>query len=656
VTRWLAGTFDPNGELGRSRLAGALAPHLCATYADGPLAVAYSGASPPAGTPLCLLDGHIDNASELSGMLGIPAWGSVEELLGIGYRRWGQTLPARLRGDFALLIWDRERGEGLLARDQLGVRSLFLHRSGGGLSFASEVCHLLALLPRQPAVDPAGVAHWIAIRGRPGTGTLYEGVHRLDPGSALLLGGEGLREVSYWSPRFAEPLELPAEELTERIRVSLAQAVRRRLDPEGVTGVLMSGGLDSSSVAAMAGAQSAPGMVAAYSAEFPDHSAVDESELIARLREDLGLAGVTAEVRAGGLLGGALDWIGAWRLPLSSWGEFWAGPLLRAACSAGVRTMLGGDGGDELFDCRAYLMADRLRAGKPLEALGLARRLPGAGERSRTDVARAVLGFSLGGALPGGLHALWARPAERRQLPGWLSARARESLCEHADPLAWKRLEGPRWWAYDAHVLTRGVEELGVFENHRRRAALAGVESRHPLFDLDLLELSLRVAPATTFDPSLDRPLLRAATSGLLPDLVRQRRGKALFDSLLIDSLTGPDGASVRRLLTGPGARLGEYVDMEKMRRALLDRGPPPGGSFRWMYRVWRLTTAECWLRACEQGGAGALATEFEPSPARVALRAVTAGPSKRGPNREGDNGSVATAVGCASGGTIGDR
>ena len=83
--------------------------------------------------------------------------------------------------------------------------------------------------------------------------------------------------------------------------------------------MLMSGGLDSSSIAAVAAAQ-APGRVSAQSAVFPDHPAVDESTLIYDLRKALGLAGITAEVRAGGLLASAVDSIREWELPLRSSG------------------------------------------------------------------------------------------------------------------------------------------------------------------------------------------------------------------------------------------------------------------------------------------------------------------------------------------------
>ncbi len=625
MTRWLVGVFDPSGRADPSRLSSALDPHP-ATLADaGALQVAYSGPASDARGPLCLLDGFLDNAPDLSAALELPADTPAEQLLATGWRRWGAELLPRMRGDFALLVWDSEREEGLLARDQLGVRSLFLHESSGTLCFASELRHLVALLPRLPAPDPVGVAHWVTMSGRPGPGTLYAGIRRLDPGAALLLDREGVRAHRYWTPRFAEPLDLPQAELVEGLREAIARAVARRLDPQGVTGVLMSGGLDSSAVAAVAAARAPSGAVAAYSAEFPDHPAVDERELIEELRSALALGGMSAEVRTGGLVASALEWIEAWRAPLTSWGEFWAGPLLRAASGEGVRMMLGGDGGDELFGCRVYLLADRLRAGHPHDALALARALPGAGNHPpRRALALAMLRFGLVGATPGGLHDAVERRSVARSLPRWLLPATAREVIESDDPLAWKRLEGPRWWAHDAHVLTRGVEELGVFESHRRRAALAGLHNRHPLFDLDLLELGLRQPPRASFDPHRDRPLLRASMAGLLPDSVRLRSRKALFDSLLVDSLAGPDAQAVRTLLTAPHAELAAYLDMGEMRRTLLDPGPAAAPNrFRWMYQVWRLVTAECWLRSQAQTGGEALRAELQASAPRVALRTV---------------------------------
>jgi asparagine synthase (glutamine-hydrolysing) len=629
MTRWLAGIFDPRDCGDSSRLAGALAPYATTVLAQGPLQIAFSGA-PASGTspPLCLLDGFLDNASELSAALELPDDLPAEVLLAAGWRRWGRELPRRMRGDFALLIWDREHGAGLLARDQLGIRSMFLHDAGGSLYFASEIRHLLALLPRRPAPDPVSIAHWLTVGHRPGSATLYEGVRRLDPGAKLLLDRGGVREEPYWTPRFSEPLRESKSQLAAQVRVTLDRAVGRRIAAGGRTGVVMSGGLDSASVAAVATTQ-APGRVFAYSAVFPDHPAVDESALIEELRETLHLGGITAEVQAGGMLASALESVEAWALPLLSWGDFWALPLLRAAAAAGVRVTLGGDGGDELFGARTHLLADRLHAGHPFQAVALARELPGAGDRpARRDVARIVADVAVAGALPYHLHKLVRAPFVRRDAPGWLRPRVVRDLLASEDPLAWKRMDGPRWWAKVAHGLTRGVEEVGVFEHQRRRAASAGLEARHPLFDLDLVELCLRQSPLTTFNRYRNRPVLRAAMEGLLPDSVRLRPQKAVFDSVLVDSLAGPDEVLAHRLLSDPAAELRAYVDQSGVERALFAaasqlREQP----FQWMSQLWRLTTMECWLRAEANRAGEALSVTLKASPARVALRPALGAP-----------------------------
>ncbi len=290
-----------------------------------------------------------------------------------------------------------------------------------------------------------------------------------------------------------------------------------------------------------------------------------------------------------------------------------------------MRVTLGGDGGDELFGARAYLLADRLRAGHPLQAV--AARPRAAGRRGPA---------SRGGSWPGWWPTLPSparcptactssrddRSRVGRRPAGCVREAARDLLASE-DPLAWKRLDGPRWWAEIAHGLTRGVEEIGVFEHQRRRAASAGLEARHPLFDLDLVELCLRQPPLATFDRYRNRPVLRAAMAGLLPDAVRLRPQKALFDSVLVDCLTGPDGAVVRSLLSEPrggaqGLRRPARRPARAVRRRDRQRREQP---FQWMWQLWRLTTAECWLRAQADRAGEALSATLKASPARIALR-----------------------------------
>ena len=602
MSRWLAGIFDPRAGAGAGEpLAAALTPHRANVLARGPLRVAFSGSAPISTAPICLFDGHLDNGAEIAAALaaGEQLSGAPEALLALAYRRWGPGLPERMRGDFVLVVWDEERGEGIVARDQLGARPLFLHEAGGKLTFANEIRHLLPLLPRRPGPDPASVSHWIALSGQPQTRTLYEGVRRLGPGTMLVLDRDGPRRERYWAPRYEDPLDLPAAALAEPVREGLERAVSRRIGANGATGVTMSGGLDSSSIAAI-GAALAPGRIYACSARFPEHPEADESALIDELRGTLALPAIAARVRPGGLLAALFDHLSTWRVPPIAWGDPWALALLREAGARGVETMLGGDGGDELFAARYYLLADTLRAGHPLRALTLARELPGGGPGApRREVARVAASLGVVGALPHGLHSMALGLQVRRDAPGWMRRRALRDLIGSDDRLAWKELDGPRWWAHAAHGLSHGIEAAGVFEHLRRRAALCGLESRHPMLDLDLVELALRLPPRATFDRRFNRPVLRVALDGLLPDSVRLRPGKAWFHSLIVDCLTGSDWALLHRLLADPGAELGAYVDLKAMRATLLDserrRRENP---FRWMWQVWRLLTLECWLRA----------------------------------------------------------
>ncbi len=624
MRRPFLGVFDRGSRLDSPNLSVALAPKPARVLELGPLRLACGGPAPaPDAGLLCLFDGNLDNAAQLAAELGEPADAPVESLLAAAYRRWGREAVARMRGDFALLVWDMEKEEGLIARDQLGLRPFFVHRRGGALAFAGEIRNLLALLPRRPGPDPEGVAHWLTASAPTGPGTLFEGVERLLPARMLLLDKAGIAESSYWQPRFQQPLAGGREEIVAELRGALERAVARQMDPAGRTGVLMSGGLDSSSLAAL-GAARAPGRVYAYSGTFPAHPSVDESALISELREQLKLPGATAKALPGGLLAAALAHLEAWGVPLLGWGEIWSLPLARAAHADGVGTMLDGTGGDELFGPFSYLLADRLRAGHPLQMLRLAYGLPGGGRHvPRREVAAVVRSLALAGALPYGVHRQLQRATSGHEVPGWLRPQAEQALARSSDSLAWKRLDGPRWWAFTADAVSRAVEANGVFENHARLGAAADLELRLPLLDLDLVELALRQPPAATFDRRFSRPLLRESLAGLLPDSVRLRPEKAWFDALIVDGLAGDEG--VREVLADPAAELGAYVDLPAMRAQLLDsdrlRESEP---LTWMTLTWRLLTAELWLRAQATPTAGP-AVSIRPTAARVEIDPVPA-------------------------------
>jgi asparagine synthase (glutamine-hydrolysing) len=601
--RILAGRWDPRG-------AGAAPGDLAdAIGEDGPGLVADHGALALAWTAdpeelahsrgvLCVLDGTVENAGALARELDLQGGPSTEEVLAAGWRRWGRELPARLEGEFVLVAWDSDLGQGVLARGGLGQRPMFVADTQPGVLFASEVRNLLALLPRRPPPDRLSVAHWLARTGLRDGRTLHEGIRRLEPGTMLVLGDGATSVQRFWAPVYTAPGAVSREDARAALSAGMQAAVDRALRRAGPAGILLSGGFDSGSVAALAVRATATAQrPRTYSGLFPDHPELDESDRIAAVRETLGLAGVEAEIHGGSPLAAALEFQADWQTPSVSPNWFAWSPLVRRARDDGVVTLLDGEGGDELFGCAPYLIADRLRRGRVRSAANLARAVPGMGPSpSRRLVRRALVQFGARAGLPPAMHALLRRTRGRdHRTPAWLAGDIAAAHRADDDPWAWKRTPGPRWWAARSTDLTAGPESLGAADQLRREAASADLRFGHPYRDRALVELVLTLPPELAFDARLDRPLAREAMRGELPDVVRDSDRKPVFNRFLADALEG-DLAFVRHLVGAADAAIRPFVDPAGLRAAVLDVPPARRGP-GWPLDVWRVATLECWLR-----------------------------------------------------------
>jgi asparagine synthase (glutamine-hydrolysing) len=414
----------------------------------------------------------------------------------------------------------------------------------------------------------------------------------------LELGRGGARPRRYWRPRYREPVALPEAELVERVRAGLRTAVARRCPADTPVGVLMSGGLDSTSVALLAQRASGPG-VRAFSSTFPGYPRVDESSWIDAVEAHAGIPVVRFAAQPQGILASGLEHLACWELPLHAWNEAWTQPLLREAAALGIGAVLSGEGGDELFGSRYLLIADLLRSGRPLAAARLARGLPEAGGRApRRVLAEILWRFGLAGLPSARMESAWRRCVSwgNGGAPWWAQPQMRRWLRAERQP-PWRALEGPRWWAHLADVLTDSAHGFGLFDHMRRSAEQAGLEARQPLFDLDLLELMLAVPPALCSRGSLTRPLLREAMAGISPDAVRLRPGKSVFDEVVSAALLGPELPALQALL-GDAAEVRAYARPEAI--AEMVAHPPPhqrGEAAAWEDDVLRLTAIELWLR-----------------------------------------------------------
>jgi len=178
---------------------------------------------------------------------------SDTEVILLGYRQWGREILHRLRGMFAFAIWDAERQHLFLARDRIGIKPLFYAPLANALVFASEI---KALLPH-PGVtrdmNPTGVNSYLTLGYVPGPATIFRDIQALMPGFWLEWNNGTLLTGQYWVPDFSSaPLMESEEDLTEKLDEKLNDAVKAHLIADVPVGAFLSGGVDSSLVAAIA--------------------------------------------------------------------------------------------------------------------------------------------------------------------------------------------------------------------------------------------------------------------------------------------------------------------------------------------------------------------------------------------------------------------
>ena len=619
----LAGIYDPRLQRSEAgvvgRLRNAFGPGVeQRTRFGGPLTL-VSDRLGGDGTAGCAVEGSLYNHPELAEQLGEDPGLPTECLLARAHARWGDQMLTRLRGAFALVAWSADGTNVLLAQDQVAVGALFLHRAGQELVFASEIHHLLRLLARTPAPDEIALVRWMASEDCGDRRTMFDGVRRLGAGRRLSIASERQTEDRYWAPTYQPPLEGSRLEIASQLKDALGRAVELRTRGIGRVGVTLSGGFDSSAVAAVAAkARARDQDLCGYSTVFPDEPDMDDRDYLDVLAEMLPVRNVRYRVEPGGALEIALAYLRDWRLPLSGPGWVTELPLIRRAAQDGVQVILDGQGGDETFGMAPFFVADLIRGGRLLSAVGLVRHgFPGAGGQARwRPTARVLARYGLRPALPHSLYSTLRRlRVSQHPTPPHLNDRASGVLRDSGEGLGWLRdAHGPRWWLNLRQLLIDDREAAGLGDFVRQRAQWAGIEGRPPLFDVDLIDTVLRIPPQFRFDPYLDRPIGREALAGLLPDPIRLSRRKSNLAPLYHRGLTGRDLPLIRELLGGDRLEIAPWVNRNVV-RDLIAHPPPVGGPnwYDWLGAIWGCTTAECWLRSLSDPSFASTTLEHSP-------------------------------------------
>ena len=279
---------------------------------------------------------------------------SDTEIVLKAYRRWGLEVVPRLRGIFAMAIWDPRQRSVHLIRDQMGIKPLYWTKVRNGslgpelVLFASEVRGLLASGVVERRLDPAGVASYLSQGFVVGPTTIVEGISLLPAASILTIApADSALDANtqtlqcYWRPPSSKAPPTTVDEL----RQELANTVRMQLVSDAPLGIFLSGGIDSSAVAALA-AEVHPGAVHTFTIGF-DEVGLDESQFAAAVATAIGSRHSNVTLREGDFLQQLPDALSSIDQPtFDALNTYF---VSRAAREAGMTVALAGTGGDELF-------------------------------------------------------------------------------------------------------------------------------------------------------------------------------------------------------------------------------------------------------------------------------------------------------------------
>lgn len=270
------------------------------------------------------------------------------------FSEWGvDTVVPRLIGMFAFALYDRQTGELALARDRLGIKPVYWGIVNGLLMFGSELKALRAMPDWQAKIDRDAAASFMRHNYIPAPHTIYRGIHKLEPGTILKIGRDGIPRITrYWDLRSIVEHSMtslstaPDEEVIVDLEVLLADAVRRRMVADVPLGTLLSGGVDSSVVTALMAEQSNR-PINTYSIGFEEND-FNEAPFAREVARHIGTDHEELYVKPGDALN-LIEKLPYWYdEPFADSSQI---PTLLVCelTRRNVTVVLSGDGGDELF-------------------------------------------------------------------------------------------------------------------------------------------------------------------------------------------------------------------------------------------------------------------------------------------------------------------
>ncbi|HVD93003.1 MAG TPA: asparagine synthase (glutamine-hydrolyzing) [Vicinamibacterales bacterium] len=552
------------------------------------------------GTIWTVFNGEIYNFAEVRAELIAHGHrfrtGSDTEVIVHGYEQWGERSVDKFRGMFAFAVWDSTRRRLMLARDRVGVKPLYYAElPGRGIVFGSELKALL----EDPDVPrdwrPEAIDAFLTLLYIPAPATIYKGVHKLEPGHILIAEKGSVRTSRYWDLQFTgEGDGRREDEYLEQLDALLRESVALRQISDVPLGAFLSGGIDSSAVAAyMVETSSRPPVT--ISVGF-DHARYDELAHARRVAEHLGCEfhprTVTPDIVS--------------LLPKLAWhfdepfADSSAVPTYYVSKAARelVTVALSGDGGDELWAGYTRHRVEHWEQ-RARKALGPATAFAGMLGRALPLSVRGARSLRHLASNPGQAYALkhgygMFEPDAKARL---YSSDFSESV-RHSDPFAMFREAYGRCRSLDpvdrglyVDVHTYMVDD--ILTKVDRMSMAVSLEAREPLLDHKLLEFAATVPTSLKLKDGRGKYLLRKVLERRVPPEILAR-GKQGFEAPIAEWLRGPLAPMADALLADGRLRdRGVFNDREVSRLWTEHRD----GRADHRHRLWQLMMLELWFR-----------------------------------------------------------
>ena len=481
----------------------------------------------PDGRIRCVVNGEIFNHRDLRRELEARGHRfrtqSDIEVIPALYRDYGDAFVEYLNGQFGIALWDEDRRRLVLARDPVGIAPLFLARLGQQVLFASEVKALLAHGEVIRKLNPKGLDQILSYPGPISPDTLFDGIESVPPGTLIAIDADGREQRSvYWDLAYPPADEIQAvngsaEAYVEALEAALLRSIRLRLQADVPVGGYLSGGLDSSLIAAMMGHLEPDANRRTYSITFPDRT-IDERQWQRLMAAQIGSQHQERQVSPADIVDRLPTTVHHAEAPLRESYNACSLILSGMVQESGLKTVLTGEGADELFG--GYV-------GYRLDATGTR----GPDSTADPDPLESMLEAQARRRLWGDASFQYEkRIAALREVKEALYAPDLAAALDQFDstadsPIDLGRVAGRSAFHRRSYLDFKLRMADHLLADHGDRVAFAhGVEARYPFLDPHVIAVARTIPPALMLEGGEEKAILKRLARRWLPSAIVDRR------------------------------------------------------------------------------------------------------------------------------------